>query len=73
MKIHTQKFVQYCHYYNNDKFCPYEDLDCKFLHQVDNDCKFGKKCNLKGCVQKDTQNKNWKIMVIQKLIQLRNT
>ena len=55
VKIHTQKFVQYCHYYNNDKFCPYEELDCKFLHQVDNDCKFGKKCNKEMCPKRHSE------------------
>ena len=48
VKIHTQKFVQYCHYYN-------EELACKFLDQVANDCKFGKKCNKEMCPKRHSE------------------
>ena len=31
MKIHNGH-VQPCHYYNNNKTCPFEELGCKFNH-----------------------------------------
>ena len=56
-KIHTQESVEYCHYYNNDKPCPYEELGCKFLHEVANDCKFGKICNKEMCPRRHPEEK----------------
>ena len=55
LKIHTQEFVQYCHYYNNDKFCPFEELGCKFLHEVAKDCKFGQKCKKGMCPRRHSE------------------
>ena len=31
---------RFCHYYNNQKNCPYEDIGCKFKHEWAPDCKF---------------------------------
>ena len=49
MKIQTQEFVKFCHYYNNDKFCPFEELGCNFLHKVAQNCGLGKKCKIWLC------------------------
>ena len=49
MKIHTQDFVKFYHYYNNDKFCPFEELGCKFLHKVAQNCGLGKTCKIWLC------------------------
>ena len=38
------KANRYCHYYNNQKCCPYDDLGCKFRHKVSALCWFSK-CN----------------------------
>ena len=38
MSVHET--TKYCHYYNNDKFCPYDELGCKFRHEVSIPCKF---------------------------------
>ena len=39
MKVHTDG-VKYCHFYNNNKQCPYEDLGCMFLHITAEQCTF---------------------------------
>ena len=46
---HNNKSQKYCHYYNNDKSCPYEEIGCKFLHQISEKCVFGRKCKHKLC------------------------
>ena len=38
-----------CHYYNNMKECPFEDLGCMFMHKMSEECKYGSKCMLKLC------------------------
>ena len=38
MSVHET--TKYCYYYNNDKFCPYDELGCKFRHEVSIPCKF---------------------------------
>ena len=44
MTIHTKGFVKNCHYFNNGKNCPFEEMGCKFLHVFGGNCKFGQKC-----------------------------
>jgi hypothetical protein len=39
---------RYCHYYNNQKFCPFEKLGCKFRHEQSAICKF-QNCNNSLC------------------------
>ena len=29
----------YCHYFNNDKECPFEEIGCKFKHNISPPCK----------------------------------
>ena len=38
-----------CHFYNNGKDCPYEEIGCKFLHQESTECKFKRKCKFDRC------------------------
>ena len=45
-EIHTSVNVRHCHYFNNGKNCPFEDIGCKFLHRDWEVCKFGKSCNI---------------------------
>ena len=56
VQIHTQKFVQYCHYYNNDKFCPFEELGCKFLHTIAQKCRLGHKCKIRLCPRRHSES-----------------
>ena len=58
MKIHTQEFVKFCHYYNNDKFCPFEELGCKFLHQVAQNYRHGITCKIWLCPRRHMDNGN---------------
>ena len=39
----------YCHYYNNDKECPYGD-ECIFMHEESENCKYGKTCDRVMCM-----------------------
>ena len=38
-----------CHYFNNDKECPFEKIGCKFSHEVAPECKFGFLCEKTKC------------------------
>ena len=45
----------YCHYYNNDKDCPFEDGDydgCIYLHEDSKPCLFGTGCERMLCMYK---------------------
>ena len=41
----------YCHYFNNNKDCPFDD-ECIFLHEDSEDCKFGNVCERTLCMYK---------------------
>ena len=56
-RIHTKKFVQFCHYFNNGSKCPYEELGCQFLHVVSEMCKHGQKCQKRLCPQRHSEEK----------------
>ena len=38
-----------CHYYNNDKECPYFEVGCMFVHEFEDQCKFGSACARQLC------------------------
>ena len=40
---------KYCHYFNNKKSCPYEDIGCMFKHEKSENCRFNKICRNKLC------------------------
>ena len=42
--MHTDRVGHHCHYFNNDKMCPFEELGCKFFHTDSKKCKFGLTC-----------------------------
>ena len=46
--------MKICHYFNDGKSCPYEDLGCKFKHKVSKECPFQDKCYRKLCQYKHT-------------------
>ena len=62
--IHTEKAVnlKFCHYYNNNKACPFSQLGCMFRHEDSPFCLNNKKCIIKLCQvkhsQTDTKEKN---------------
>ena len=41
----------FCHYFNNNKDCPFED-ECIFVHEESDNCKYGKQCERKLCMFK---------------------
>ena len=41
----------YCHYFNNDKICPFSD-QCIFLHEESTKCKYGNFCERDKCMYK---------------------
>ena len=47
MKGHESKI--FCHYFNNQKMCPFEELGCMFLHADSQKCKFQGNCSNKLC------------------------
>jgi hypothetical protein len=39
MKMHSED-VKFCHFYSNNKKCPFEDIGCMFLHEMAEPCVF---------------------------------
>ena len=57
----------YCHYFNNDKDCPYDDV-CIFLHEDSEECKFGNMCERTLCMYKHKSRNGEEIKpVLEKL------
>ena len=48
LSVHTGE-AKYCHFFNNQKDCPYQDIGCKFLHQQSGKCKFSRSCSNNLC------------------------
>ena len=48
-KIHRDKTVRKCHYYNNGLDCPFIRYGCKFAHQTAEKCKFSDMCKKTKC------------------------
>ena len=42
-------FTLYCHYYNNNKECPYDEV-CIFEHEESESCRYGKGCEREMCM-----------------------
>ena len=40
---------KYCHYFNNDKRCPFSEIGCKFKHEISHECFHGKECAFSLC------------------------
>ena len=38
-----------CHYYNNEKDCPFQTVGCRFLHDKATLCRYGDQCSLSKC------------------------
>ena len=49
LNLHTGNSVKHCHFFNNDKKCPFEVLGCKFLHSKAKVCKAGQNCQRRLC------------------------
>ena len=49
MRIHCSSEIKGCHYFNNDKECPYANMGCMFPHQLSGMCKYDELCKNKCC------------------------
>ena len=47
--IHSENNNSYCHYFNNDKACPYARLGCMFKHESSPACIDIKNCSRRLC------------------------
>ena len=47
--MHERTELKFCHYYNNDKLCPFVEVGCMFAHEKAEQCKFKKQCQNKLC------------------------
>ena len=54
VKQHEMTSIRFCHFFNNDKFCKYEELGCMFKHNDAPVCKNGTWCRSKMCQFKHT-------------------
>ena len=54
--LHTGEVTRKCHYFNNNKKCPFEDLGCMFIHRESEKCKFDEMCSKKLCSYKHSKN-----------------
>ena len=45
----------FCHYYNNEKDCPF-DTQCLFAHEHSGDCRFGNECERLLCMYQHEQH-----------------
>ena len=52
---HENSLQKHCHYFNNGKSCPYEEIGCMFKHEVSKSCVFGQKCKNTLCQFKHTE------------------
>ena len=48
-QIHNNKNIRKCHYFNNQKTCPYEQIGCMFEHSAAGECKNGDICKVRLC------------------------
>ena len=46
IKGHAEKERKFCHYFNNFKSCPFEEIGCRFNHDHAAFCKFEKLCTM---------------------------
>ena len=46
---HDLKNVKFCHYFNDEKLCPYEEVGCMFQHRESERCRYNHYCKNKLC------------------------
>ena len=55
IQVQHEKAKLYCHFYNNNKTCAYND-ECVFLHEDSKPCKYGVLCERNYCMFKHQNN-----------------
>ena len=46
---HASLKARKCHYFNNEKVCPFEEIGCMFDHTLSKMCSYGQGCSHKLC------------------------
>ena len=70
MEKHTRDHsvdIKFCHYFNNDKPCPYDKIGCKFKHEISPECRYNLKCTFKLCQFTHTTKKGEELVHRQEL------
>ena len=70
MEKHTRDHrvdIKFCHYFNNDKPCPYDKIGCKFKHEISPECRYNLKCTFKLCQFTHTTKKGEELVHGQEL------
>ena len=50
IKMHESgRKIRKCHFYNNDKHCPFSQIGCKFLHEESAKCRYNSQCKVDKC------------------------
>ena len=57
---HNNQNRRKCHYFNNGKNCPFEEIGCMFAHEASKICMFDEICCKKICSYKHTSSQNQK-------------
>ena len=55
VKEHQQLYRRRCHYYNNNKDCPFSKIGCKFIHDIAPECTYGSTCSRTKCQYQHSQ------------------
>ena len=50
------KWLQKCHYFNNNVTCPFEEMGCMFAHEKSDMCKFDETCTKNLCSCRHTKS-----------------
>ena len=48
-KISQNESSKFCHYFNNNKNCPFEQEGCMFRHEDSSECRFNTSCKFSLC------------------------
>ena len=67
INLHTDDNVQRCHYFNNKKNCPFEELGCKFLHAPSDFCRLGLSCQRRLCPQRHLDKEKKSVIIDTKI------
>ena len=55
-KNHLGQETKKCHYFNNGKICPFEDIGCMFAHELSETCKYDIICSNQLCSYQHTKH-----------------
>ena len=46
MNLHNDQSAKKCHYYNNEKMCPFKEIGCQFLGEASEMCFLQSRCRM---------------------------